>query len=435
MEVGRSEELRRSPERRAWVVLLFSLFTCCAITVGVPTAALSFINTASDPPATFVQLQAGIVSTFGAGEQERVDARVVDLNGRPLGEGSTIVVGNDLDSVAGLTIRPQNGTGQIDLQLYSGTRLRLEKLSVRRFDLSSSGDAYTLHLDRGRIEIQVDYPADRVLALSIVTPHAVSNITAKGEYAVAVDEARTSFTGYAGQSQVLINSQLTMALNTGERLDVVRDAATNSVTPVRMLAASNLVRNFNFQRSLEPANWFVSATAAAGAPVGQITLVDEGNAGQNGGRQLDLNRSGDGLGPGRTSITQTINQDVLNARLVQVRVAFSIISQEIPVCGGTGSECPLMIDVLYTRDDGSAGHWRQGFYADGLPVLGTLPDWVVKERQSKHIFKALNQPAHFTSENLLKLVPGMGTIQSITLYAEGHAVHTRIRSVELWVQK
>ena len=432
MEVGRSEELRRSPERRAWAVLLFSLFACCAITVGVPTAALSFINTASDPPATFVQLQAGIVSTFGAGEQESVDARVVDLKGRPLGEGSTIVVGNDLDSVAGLSIRPQNGAGQITLQLYSGTRLRLEKLRVRRFDLSVSGDAYILRLDRGRIEIQVDYPAARALSLSLVTPHAVSTITARGEYAVAVDEQRTRFTGYVGQAQVLVNSQLTMGLNAGERLDVVRDATT--MTPVRMLAAENLVRNPIFQHSLEPANWFVSASASVGAPLGQFTLVDEGDN-QNGGRQLDLNRAGDGLGPGRTSITQTVNQDVTNHRLVQVRVAFSIISQEIPVCGGTGSECPLMIDVLYARSDGSEGHWRQGFYADGVPVLGELPDWVVKERQSKHIFKPLDQPAFFASENLLRLVPDMSVIQSITLYAEGHAVHTRIQSVELWVQE
>ncbi len=435
MEVGRSEKLSRSPERRAWAVLLFSLFACCAITVGVPTAALSFINTASDPPVTFVQLQAGIVSTFGVGEQERVDARVVDLNGRPLGEGSTIVVGNDLDSVAGLTIHPQNGSEQINVQLYSGTRLRLEKLSVRRFDLSSSGDAYTLYLDRGRIEIQVDYPADRVLALKIVTPHAESIITSKGEYAVAVEELRTRFTGYVGQAQVLINAQLTMGLAAGERLEVVRDVQTNLVTPVRMLAASNLVRNPVFRQSLEPANWYVSASASTGAPLGQITLVDEGIADQNGGRMLDLNRTGDGLGPGRTSITQTVNQDVSNYRLVRVRTAFNIISQEIPVCGGTGSECPLMIDVLYTRTDGSEGHWRQGFYADGVPVLGELPDWVVKERQSKHIFKPMNQWAYFTSDNLLRLVPDMSTIRSITLYAEGHAVHTRIRLVELWVQE
>ena len=430
MEVGRSQALSRSPERRAWVVLLFALFACCAITVGVPTAALSFINTASDPPVSFVQLQSGIVSTFGAGEQERVDARVVDLNGRSLGEGSTIVVGNDLDSVAGLTIRPQNGAGPITLQLYSGTRLRLTRLSVRRFDLSTASDNYTLALDRGRVEIQVDYPAARALVLKLVTPHAESEITATGEFAVMVEDPRTRFTSYAGSARVLMNTQLTMALTAGERIDVVRDLTTASLTPVRTVAATNLVRNPSFQQSLEPTNWYVSATAAAGAPLGQIKLVDSGN-----GRQLDLNRTGDGLGPGRTSITQTVNQDVSNSRLVQVRTAFSIISQEIPVCGGTGSECPLMIDVLYTRDDGSEGHWRQGFYADGVPVLGELPDWVVKERQSKHIFKPLNQPAYFASDNLLRLVPDMAAIQSITLYAEGHAVHTRIRSVELWVQQ
>jgi hypothetical protein len=108
-----------SPQRRAWAVLLLSLFACCALAVGVPTAALTFINTASNMPRAHIQLQAGIVSTFDVGELEGSDARVVDLKGRVVGEGSTIVVGGDLDSVAALSIDPPVDGGRVTMQLYS----------------------------------------------------------------------------------------------------------------------------------------------------------------------------------------------------------------------------------------------------------------------------------------------------------------------------
>jgi hypothetical protein len=417
--------MSRSPERRAWAVLLVSLFACCALAVGVPTGAIAFINTASNTPRAHIQLQAGIVSTFDAGEVESVDARVVDLNGRVVGEGSTIVVGGDLDSVAALSLDPPVDGARVTMQLYSGTRLRIQRLSVPRYSISSASDEYVMSVERGRIEVQAQYPAGRKLRLRLNTPQAQLSIGTSGAFGLEIGADATHVLVYEGEIAAIpiTNTQIMRPVRAGEHA-LVRAGV---VEP--LLAARNVIRNSGFDQALQPGNWVVSATASVGAPLGQVGILVDGST-----SRLDLNRTGAGIGPGRTSVTQPLDQSAVSRQSVRVRVTFEILEQEIQVCGSTGSECPMMIEIAYARKDGSAASWRQGFYAVGVPAGGSLPDYVVREKQSKHIYKNLQIPAHFTSDNLLSIAPEMALIKSITIFAEGHSVHVQVRRVELWVQ-
>ncbi len=414
-----------SPQRRAWAVLLLSLFACCALAVGVPTAALTFINTASNAPRAHIQLQAGIVSTFDVGELEGSDARVVDLKGRVVGEGSTIVVGGDLDSVAALSIDPPVDGARVTMQLYSGTRLRIQRLSVPRYRFSSASDSYEVSVERGRVDVQTQYPSGRRLNLQLTSPHAQLAINASGAFGLDVGADATHVLAYAGEiaATPITNTQVTRPVRAGEH------ALVHAGVVEPMLAARNIIRNSDFGQALQAGNWVMSATAAVGMPLGKVAgLIDGATS------KLDLNRTGTSIGPGRTSVTQQLDQSVASRQSVRVRVTFEIIEQEIQVCGSTGSECPLMIEIAYTRADGSAANWRQGFYAVGVPAGGQLPDYVVREKQSKHIYKNLQTLATFTSDDLLNIAPEMALINSITLYMEGHSVHTQVRRVEVWVQ-
>ena len=364
--------MARSPQRRAWVVLLLSLFACCALVVGVPAISIAFVNNASDAPNALVQLQAGKVSTFDANEIESADAKVVAITGREVTEGTTIVVDADLDSVAGLVITAKDGA-QVTMQLYSGTRLRIERLRLPRYTMSSASDSYVLNIERGRIEVQTDYPSKRKLSLRLVSPQTQSIIGAAGAFGVDVDAQRTVLIAYEGEiaTTPITNSTATRYVRAGERV------AVQAGSPQPLLTARNIIRNGDFSQPLQEINWVVSTTAKAGSALGKATILMAGAA-----PRLDLNRTGPGLGPGRTSVTQLLNQSVANRQSVNIRLTFEIEEQEIPVCGGTGSECPLMIDIVYQRADGSEGHWRQGFYSVGVPNDTGLPDNVVVEKQS-----------------------------------------------------
>ena len=414
----------RTPQRRAWAVLLLALFACCALTVGVPAASIAFVNNASNAPSAMVQLQAGKVSTYDVGEVESVDAKVVAITGRAIDVGTTIVVDADLDSVAGLALTAKAGA-QVVMQLYSGTRLRIQRLSMPRYELSSAGDRYELSIERGRVDVQVRYPSDRKLNLRLNSPQAQLVIRTSGAYGLEVSSDASHVIAYEGEiaATPITNTQVTRSVRAGDHA-LVRAGV---VEP--LLASRNIIRNSSFGQPLQASNWAISATALVNAPLGKIEVVLDGAT-----NKLDLNRTGAGLGPGRTSVTQQLNQSVASRQSVRVRVAFEIIEQEIQVCGNTGSECPMMIEIAYIRADGSSANWRQGFYAAGVPEGNGLPDFVVREKQSKHIYKNLRTPATFTSDNLLSIAPGMQLIKSITLYAEGHSVHTQVRQVEVWMQ-
>ncbi|MCX7938427.1 MAG: hypothetical protein N2545_03190, partial [Thermoflexales bacterium] len=127
--------------------------------------------------------------------------------------------------------------------------------------------------------------------------------------------------------------------------------------------------------------------------------------------------------------------NVVDRRSLQLRIDFRILYQEIPVCGGEGSECPLMVRIDYRTKDGRDAFWIQGFYASGTPSGTSLPDYIRSNPQNKHIARRLNAPEPpFESGNLLALIPDMQIVKSISIYAEGHAVRTQVNTVELLLQ-
>ncbi|HEY3342327.1 MAG TPA: hypothetical protein VGK81_09925, partial [Anaerolineae bacterium] len=116
--------VKQSPQRLAWIVMLASFLTCCALAIGVPAAAMSFFNTNTYTAPIDVKLQAGRAFTFTAPATE-ADARVVDQSGRALDEGSTIIVDSSLPSQAFLSINEAEGVTNtlMTMQLYSGARV------------------------------------------------------------------------------------------------------------------------------------------------------------------------------------------------------------------------------------------------------------------------------------------------------------------------
>ena len=414
--------MKRSPERIAWMVLFASLFACCALAVGVPATAYTFVNTATVDASVSVKLQAGILKAYSQYETEN-DARVVSLEGRALSEGSTVIVGPE--SVGLLTLGDGNPAAPFHtLQLYSNARLRIERARLPRFAGAGAGDDFTISMTDGRMQITARPPEGRRFTLRVNGKHATTIIDKPGSYSIEETAGETRVSVAEGQAQVSMPGANQAFTFYGGQRTAVSDQGIAGVLP----GFRNLIRNGNFEPPLER-DWQVQTLTDPNSTVsGTVTIV-----GMSPNTSLLLRRTGANLGWGRTGVTQEINEDVRDRRAVQLRVDFAILEQEIPVCGGEGSECPLMVRIDYRNQAGADAYWQQGFYAVGTPSA-TLPDYVRSNNQGKHVARRLGLSETFEWENLIELLPDMQLIKSITLYAEGHSVQTQINSVELLLQ-
>lgn len=415
--------MKRSPERVAWTVLFAALFACCALAVGVPTAGLAFYNTATVDAAMDVKLQAGILKAYAQFETEN-DARVVSLDGRPLSEGSTVVVGPE--SIGLLTIGAGGGVSPtLTLQLYSDANLRIERARLPRFSGGGSGEEFVLRLSDGRVQVLAQPSEGQRFSVRVLSNDANTLITAPGVYSLEQAEGETRVAVTHGQATVsTLDGTQSLNLYPEQRTSLSRASGITGVLP----QYRNLIRNGEFDAPLEP-DWSVETRVDAGGTVSGTARIVQAGAES----ALLLERLGAGLGWGRTGVTQTVNEDVRDRRSVQLRVDFQILQQEIPACGGEGSECPFMVRIDYRDKSGGDRSWIQGFYALGTPS-NALPDYIRSNPQGKHISRRLGVPETFESENLLEVLPDMQTIKSIALYAEGHAVQTQVNSVELLQQ-
>jgi hypothetical protein len=308
-------------------------------------------------------------------------------------------------------------------QLYSNARLRIDRARLPRFTGAGLDDEFTLSMSDGRVQISAQ-PQGRPFTLRIIGNHAITTINTPGSY--SIEETPTETRVNVAEGQALVSTpggNQAFTFYGGQRTAVSEDGIAGVLPAYR-----NLIRNGEFEPPLER-DWQVQTLIDPNSAVtGTATIV-----GMSPNTSLLMRRTGPSLGWGRTAVTQEINEDVRDRRSVQLRVNFAILEQEIPVCGGEGSECPFMVRIDYRNENGGDAYWQQGFYAVGTPSA-QLPDYVRSNNQGKHVARRLGVSETFEWENLIELLPDMQSIKSITMYAEGHSVQTQVNSVELLLQ-
>jgi hypothetical protein len=419
--------VKYSPQRLAWLIMLASILTCCALAVGVPAAGMSFINSSTYVAPIDVKLQAGRTFTFSPPATE-ADARVVDQSGRTLEEGSTIVVDSSLPSQAFLSISEADGITDtlMTMQLYSGARVRIERARVPRFDIATAPIEIDITLLDGRVQIQNTQPADKRPLQLTVTSDQMTAVLPLGEYSFEVTTDETSVFVRKGIAQITsANKTETFNIDANQRTVVHKGEKIVPGAPPR-----DLIRDGHFQQPIGQ-DWVPSSEVyVPGDVTGTVELVGSGE-----NTALLLDRPGLGLNWGRTGVKQIINANVSGRSSLQLQLNFTILFQELKVCGSQGSECPLMVRINYTTKDGSIEEWTQGFYADGTPQMPDLPDFIVQaaEPHTKHIAVRLGSAEPYESPNLMDTLQDVQNINWIQLYAEGHGLETQINSVQLLV--
>ncbi|MCX6018317.1 MAG: hypothetical protein NTZ50_07405 [Chloroflexi bacterium] len=418
--------MRASPERTAWTVLFAALFTCVALAVGVPASILGYVNNATNAAYMRLSLQSGILTSYSPAESIK-EARVVDLAGREFKEEHTVVAGDR--SVGLLTFAPNATTAPyIHVQLYSNAQATIKRARVPRFLLSNTHDELTLVLSTGRIDLLADPPANRAFVLQIEGATGTMRIDEAGQYSIEMVDGAMHVRVHQGAARLATASGAPAAT-------LLRDQSAMLTTTGKVLiqptAPTELVRNGFFHTSLLTDWQFKAEVNASDAVRGTASRINQTTTNNSTNGTLLFERSGDNIGWGRTSLTQQINQSVQQSKDMRLRIVFAILEQQLEVCGSEGTECPLMVRIDYTTKDGRDDFWLQGFYAKGDPSVVKLPDYVRSNFRGNHIAKPLGMQQVYETENLLQQLGQPRTVKSITIYAEGHALRTRVDSVEL----
>ncbi len=407
------------------MVLFVSLFTCLALAIGVPTAVLAFVNSATNDAYMYVRLQAGKMVTLSP-TQSPAAAPVVGLAGRALQEDNEVIASDR--TVGQLTFAPGEGeAAYIRTQLYSNTSITARRARRPRFQTQTARDLFEITLNEGRIGVTIDdTPRAFEARIRIGSAGTQLIIRTPGVYGIYLQsDGRLRLTARAGEATLERPGAQSRALKSNQQLVLAADGALSTALPL----PENLIVNGQFAT---PRDWDPSFEIGPDQTVKGVLYRAPG--------EVTLERKGENLGPSRTGVRQKLSASIAGGSTVRLRAVFTLQEQSIDVCGSEGTECPLMIRINFETpsEDGAnmvPRSWQQGFYGKGDPEQLRLPTFVRSYNTGDHIFYPLGTRAVFESDNLIGILGAAAVIKEVFVFAEGHQYRVRVESVELLIEE
>jgi len=337
--------MRKNPEKVAWAVTLMAFAMFCFIIVAVPLGIRWYVLHAEKDHVAVVESLVGTVvidPPVGQGPMPLSKGR-----SQAISEGTVIRV--DETSEATITFFDNSFA-----RLFSGTTIRVDRLSAPRFRSSPLPSTIRLYVLGGRLRIGTALSLDKALDFGLSTLHGEVALDADGTYTIEVDNNGTNVSAYRGQARV-----------TGQGASIVLEAAQRTQIMLHeppqpaMGLSRNLLVNGDLREPLDT-GWrvYTDQGADGGQVDGTATIVvDEGR------RAVRYLRVGGEGNHCETVLEQTLDQqlpDPLNSLVVRATV--KVRYQSLSGGGYLSSEYPLMIRLTYRDVYDSEAEWVQGFY-------------------------------------------------------------------------
>jgi hypothetical protein len=411
-----------SRERLAWTTLLIGFACFVALATAVPLSVNAYLQNATRPLNTAVQVSQGIVSIdYESGARNAV---LPEEPLQPVEAGARIFT--NAMAVGVLSVYPPGDERLLArLQLYGNSDVHLEQATAPRFGPSDAAQELRLVARHGRLRIVTLESGTRPFVLVITTPHGVITIRQPGQYSLLVNANETQVTVQAGSARVTAVRQ-SLDLRADERAEIYTDSA-----PVGPLGLErNLIQNGDFNDRWRDWTLYAWTVERPDLPVGKSEIVSV-----EGEPALHIVR--DGVGHADVAIRQLINQDVTDFQTLLLELDIRILHQSLDVCGNVGSECPLTILIEYEDVNGSSQVWQQGFYAVGESGGESTPDQCVtcSSPRFEHFKVAPGQFAFYQADLITALQqkgalpPGL--IKSVSLIGAGHSFQVEVLEVAL----
>ena len=395
--------LKRNPERLAWIVLATAFITFCFLAVSIPLGIRWYIINATQAHDTSLEAIGGTVQVQGPD----ADMPMAITNTKDdVIEGSKIKT--DATSEAFLEFFEDS-----TLHLYNLTQVIIQKTQSPRFGLSPKPDTIVLEVPWGRVRIGVALSMESPLNFQVQTPHAAVELEQDGSYSVEVSSEEFHLTVRDGRAKVIALGKM-VELGRGERTTV--EIGREPLGPLP--AERDIIVNGDFREPLEKGWVSYDERDDPDEAEGRVEIV------ASGARQAVLfQRLGGNIRHAETGIIQTIDRDIRDYGVLQLRLSVLLLYQSLSGGGQLHSEYPIIVRLDYQDLYGNPDHWVQGFYyenpANHLIINGMeIPRNVWYSYESGNLIEILGdvKPAHLTS---------------ITIYASGHDYQSMVTEVEL----
>lgn len=403
--------VRENPERLAWTVLLASFAVFVVLAITAPLSIRYALEVATVKQTAVLNPTQGTVLLYTPGAVEPI--AITDLRDE-VTEGSVVEAG---DSPTQATVRlitegdSDEALGSV--QIFSGTRLRIDRLRSPTFDLSSEPYQAQLTLDKGQTRVFTNSGQQRPLAVRIVTPHGEIDLDA-GSFQITVGAEQTDITVSAGQATLHKGDQAPLVVATGLRAWLTADArAEQAVT-----ASQNLLRNGNFTASMKD-SW-ESYVIAQNVTPGKVSIME-----RDGRRVAYFVRQGEDNVPTEVGIRQYIDKDVNVYDKLMLQLDVKLLFQSLSGAGYLSSEYPLRVEVTYTDIYGKQLTWGHGFYYRDPEN----ENWKIVEGEKIPPFNWFT----YRSPNLMEVLAETrpAHIDSVRIYASGWNYQSMVSEVFL----
>jgi len=405
-------KMRENPERMAWTVLLACFGIFLVLLISVPLAMRYGIQNATAPQTATLDPTQGTVLLFQPGATEPV--AITELRKDVL-EGSTVEAG---DGATQATLRLINESAADEalgsLQLYSGTKLEIDRMRSPLFDMSTEPYQVHLRLDKGQARVFTNSGQQRPLRVEIETPHG-SILLDTGSFQIAVTPEQTDLTVSAGSATLSKSGKPDLVVKTGLRAWVTAEGMAGEA----VAAAQNLMHNGNFTEPMR--DTWESYVIAQNVTPGKVSIME-----RDGRRVGYFVRQGEDNVPTEVGIRQAINRDVNVYDKLYLQLDAKLLFQSLPGAGYLSSEYPLRVEITYTDIYGKEGlTWGHGFYFRDPENV----NWQIVGGEKIPPFNWYT----YRSPNLMELLKDTrpARIDSIRIYASGWNYQTMVSEAYL----
>ena len=419
-----------SPDRAAWLVLLLAFGMFCLLTLSAGFAIYTYLFRSTIPLPAALQVAQGTVGITGLDLVETVEREREDL--------TNTATSVSTDSLSQATIQFHDlASAEIEsppllasVTLQNNTSVAFDHARRPRFDWSLNQLSISLSRLKGTLDLLVTGANDKPFALTVSTVGDVEVVIREdGRYRITASEDEARLLSLSGAA-TLNPGGGPIAVSAGEETIVRLGAQTVETVD----APRNLLSNSSF--SLLPAG----AQSGSSAPQKWVCLTtqDSPPGGRFGLEEFDgrlamrLRRLNNATSHGEVSCTQHFGggADVSGYDSIKLLVTFFLNYQSLSQCATQGSECPLMLHLVYEDRFGFTRDWLRGFYY----AKEIETDFPTRCSSCVQDHEVINRAGWYTfeSENLFSLLgehelPHL--LRSLRFYASGHQFDAAVSEV------
>ena len=403
--------MRENPERLAWTVLLASFAVFLVLSISVPLTLRYWIEHATVRQNAVLDPIQGTILLYPPRSLEPI--AVSELR-EQVAEGSIVEAGESpTQATVRLISEGENDFALGSLQLFSGTRLQLDRMRSPLFELSNAPYQALITVERGQLRVFTNSGVERPVAVVLVTPHGRIELGA-GSYQIAVTAEQTAITVSAGEALLFKENHPALAVSSGLRAWITATAIADQ--PV--VATENLLRNGNFTQEMRD-SW-ESYVIAQNVTPGKVSIME-----RDGRRVAYFVRQGEDNVPTEVGIRQFIDKEVNVYDRLMLQLDVKLLFQSLSGAGYLSSEYPLRVEVNYTDIYGKQLAWGHGFYYRDPENS----NWKILNGEKIPPFNWYT----YRSPNLMELLKETrpARIDSIRIYASGWNYQSMISEVFL----